>query len=108
MANRGRGRRGDGRNNSQLPSAFNQQAFVQAIGIVTATIEQASTTATTIAQACATTTTIAQACATATTIAQASATVGQGGPSNLERFKAHHPLTFKEGGDPMVADHWFR
>ena len=42
------------------------------------------------------------------TIAQASATVGQGRPSNLQRFKAHHPLTFKGGGDPMEADHWFR
>ena len=28
--------------------------------------------------------------------------------SNLQRFKAHHPLTFMGGGDPMVADHWFR
>ena len=44
----------------------------------------------------------------ATTIAQASANVGQGGPSNLQRFKAHHPPSFKGGGDPMVADHWFR
>ena len=33
---------------------------------------------------------------------------GQGGPSNLERFKSHHPLTFIGGEDPMVADHWFR
>ena len=41
------------------------------------------------------------------TIEQASATVGQGGSSNLQRFKAHHPPTFKGGGDPMVADHWF-
>ena len=43
-----------------------------------------------------------------TTIAQASAAGGQGGLSNLQRFKAHHPLTFKGGGDPMVVDHWFR
>ena len=43
-----------------------------------------------------------------TIIAQASATMGQGGSSNLQRFKAHHPLTFKGGGDPMEADHWFR
>ena len=41
-------------------------------------------------------------------IAQASAAEGQGGPSNLQRFKTHHPLTFTEGGDPMVANHWFR
>ena len=44
----------------------------------------------------------------ATAIAQASAVGGQGGPSNLQRFKTHHPLTFTGGGDPMVADHWFR
>ena len=28
--------------------------------------------------------------------------------SNLQRFKSHHPPTFTGGGDPMVADHWFR
>ena len=44
----------------------------------------------------------------AATIVQASATMGQGGSSNLQRFKAHHPLTFKGGGDSMEADHWFR
>ena len=43
-----------------------------------------------------------------TTIAQTSASGGQGGSSNLQRFKSHHPLTFMGGGDPMVADHWFR
>ena len=26
----------------------------------------------------------------------------------LTRFKAHHPPTFKGGGDPMEDDHWFR
>ena len=31
----------------------------------------------------------------------------QGGPSNLQRFRAPHPPTFTGGGDPMVADHWF-
>ena len=31
----------------------------------------------------------------------------QGGPSNLHRFRAHHPSTFTGGGGPMVADHWF-
>ena len=46
--------------------------------------------------------------AAAAAIAQASATRGQGGPSNLQRFMAHHPPTFTGGGDPMVADHWFR
>ena len=44
---------------------------------------------------------------TATAIAQASAAGSQGGPSNLQRFRAHHPPTFTRGGDPMVADHWF-
>ena len=29
-------------------------------------------------------------------------------PSNLQRFRAHHPPSFTGGGgDPMVADHWF-
>ena len=33
----------------------------------------------------------------------------QGGPSNLQRFRTHHPPTFTGGGggDPMVAGHWF-
>ena len=56
---------------------FDQQAFVEAVGIATATIVQAS------------------------------AAGSQGGPSNLQRFRAHHPPTFTGGGDPMVADHWF-
>ena len=43
----------------------------------------------------------------ATDVAQASAAGSQGGPSNLQRFRAHHPPTFTGGGDPMVADHWF-
>ena len=44
----------------------------------------------------------------AETIVQARATMSQGGPRNLQRFKAHHLPTFRGGGDPMVADHWFR
>ena len=54
----------------------------------------------------------------AATIAQASATTSQSGGggggggggvlSNLQRFKAHHPLTFMGGGDLMVANHWFQ
>ena len=40
-------------------------------------------------------------------IAQVSITCSQGGPSNPQRFKTHHPPTFTGGGDPMVADHWF-
>ena len=39
------------------------------------------------------------------TAAQANAARGQGGASNLQRFKAHHPPTFIGGGEPMVADH---
>ena len=41
------------------------------------------------------------------TIAHSSAAGGQGGSSNLQRFKAHHPPKFMGRGDPMVADHWF-
>ena len=41
-------------------------------------------------------------------IAQASAAGSQGGSSNLQRFRAHHPPIFTGGGDLMVADHWFR
>ena len=44
----------------------------------------------------------------ATAIAHASSTVGQGGPSNLQRFKAHHSPTFKGEGESMEADHWFQ
>ena len=43
----------------------------------------------------------------AAAIAQASVVGSQGGPSNLQRFRAHHPPTFTREGDPMVADHWF-
>ena len=78
MASRGRGCRGGGRNNNQLRPTFDQQAFIKAIGVATATITHAN------------------------------ATVDQGGLINLQRFKAHHPPTFKGGGHPMVADHWFR
>ena len=88
MANRGRGRQGSGRNKNPLPPTFDQRAFIETIGTATATIAQASVVA--------------------ATIAQASATVGQGGPSNLQRFKAHHLLTFRGGGDSKVDDHWFR
>ena len=44
----------------------------------------------------------------AATIAQASATGGQEGSSNLQRFKAHHPPTFRGGGDSMISNHWLR
>ena len=88
MASQGRGRRGGGRGNNQPPSAFDQQAFIKVISVATATTMHASVVA--------------------TTIAQASANVGQGGPSNLQRFKVHHPPTFRGRGEPMEADHWFQ
>ena len=43
----------------------------------------------------------------AAAIAQASVAGSQGGPSNLQRFRAHHPPIFTGGVDPMVADYWF-
>ena len=82
MASRGRGRRGRPRGAGQAPPifdqpVFDQQAFVEAVGIAAAAI------------------------------AQASIASSQGGPSNLQRFRAHHPPKFTGGGDPMEADHWF-
>ena len=83
MASRGRGRRGRPRGTGQAPPAFDQppvfdqQAFVEAVEIAAAAI------------------------------AQASSVGSQGGPSNLQRFRAHHPPKFTGGGDLMVADHWF-
>ena len=80
MASRGRGRpRGTGQAPPTFdqPPVFDQQAFVEAVGIVAAAI------------------------------AQAGIAGSQGGPSNLQRFRAHHPPIFTGGGDPMVADHWF-
>ena len=77
MASRGQGRRGRPQGTGQAPPVFDEQAFVEAVGI------------------------------TAAAIAQAGIAGSQGGPSNLQRFRAHHPPTFTGGGDPMVADHWF-
>ena len=77
MASRGRGRRGRLRGASYAPPVFDQQAFVEAVGIAAAAT------------------------------AQASAAGSQGGLSNLQRFRTHHPPIFTRGGDPMVADHWF-
>ena len=83
MTSRGRGCRGPPRGAGQAPRTFDQplvfdqQAFVEAVGV------------------------------TAAAIAQASIASSQGGPSNLQRFRAQHPLTFTGGGDPMVVDHWF-
>ena len=83
MASRGRGRRGRPRGTGQAPPTFDQppvfdqQAFAKAVGVAGAAI------------------------------AQASIAGSQEGPSNLQRFRAHHPPMFTGGGDPMVADHWF-
>ena len=76
MASRGRGPRGRPQGTGQAPPVFDKQAFVEAIGIAAAAI------------------------------AQASVAGSQGDPSNLQRFKAHHPFTFTGRGDPMVANHW--
>ena len=67
MASRGRGRRGHPRCASQTPPVFDQQAFAEVVGIVAAAI------------------------------AQASAAGSQGGLSNLQRFRAHHPPIFTGG-----------
>ena len=77
MASRGRGRRGRPQGTSQAPLVFDKQTFVEAVGIAAAAI------------------------------AQANVVGSQEGPSNLQKFRAHHPPTFTEGGDLMVADHWF-
>ena len=83
MASRGRGRRGRPRGTGQAPPtidqlpAFDQRAFVEAVGVAAAAI------------------------------AKASIAGSQGDPSNPHRFRTHHPPTFTGGGDPMAADHWF-
>ena len=77
MASRGQGRRGRPWGTGQAPPVFDQQSFTKAVGIA------------------------------AVAIAQASIAGSQGGPSNLQRFRVHHPPTFRGGGDPMVVDHWF-
>ena len=82
MASRGRGRRERPWGNGQAPPAFDQppvfdqQAFVEAVGIAAAAI------------------------------AQAGIAGSQGGPNNLQNFRVHHPPTFTGGGDQMVVDHW--
>ena len=83
MASRGRGHRGCPRGTGQAPPtidqppAFDHRAFGEAVGVAEAAI------------------------------AQASIAGSQEDPSNLQRFRAHHPPTFTGGGDPMVTDHWF-
>ena len=77
MASRGRGRRGRPQGTGQAPPVFDKQAFVEAVGI------------------------------TAAAISQAGIAGSQGGPSNLQSIRAHHPPTFTGEGGSMVADHWF-
>ena len=83
MASRGGGSRGRPRGTGQAPPtidqspAFDQWAFVEAVGVAEASI------------------------------AQASIAGSQGDPSNLQRFRAYYPPTFTGGGDLMVVDHWF-
>ena len=73
MASRGRGRRGRALGTGQepptfdQPQVFDQQIFAEAVGVAAAAI------------------------------AQASIAGSQGGPSNLQRFRAHHPPTFTRG-----------
>ena len=68
MASRGRGLRGRPRGTGQAPPVFDKQAFTEAVSI------------------------------TATAIAQAGIAGRQEDPSNLQRFRAHHPPTFTGGG----------
>ena len=83
MASRGRERRGRPRDTGPAPPtfdqppAFDQHAFVEAVGV------------------------------SAAAIAQDSIVGIQGDPSNFQIFRAHHPSTFTGRGDPMVANHWF-
>ena len=64
MASRGQGRRGRPRGDGRPPPVFDQQAFIEAMGVAISTA------------------------------AQADAARGQGSASNLQRFKAHHPPMF--------------
>ena len=72
MASRGRGRRGRPRGIGQAPSAFDQQAFAEAVGIAV------------------------------TAIAQACAIVSQGGSNDLQHLEAHRPPMIRGGVDSRV------
>ena len=75
MASRGRGRRGRPRETSQAPPAFDQPpVFDQQTFIEDADIAAAA-------------------------IAHTGIAGSRGGPSSLQRFRAHHPPTFTGGGD---------
>ena len=68
MASRGRGRRERPRGTGQAQSVFDQRTFAEVVGI------------------------------TANVIARASIAGRQEDPSNLQRFRTHHPPTFTRGG----------
>ena len=72
MASRGRGRRGLPRGIGQAPSASDQQAFAEVVGIAAATI------------------------------AHACAIVSQGGSNDLQRLEVHRPLMVRGGVDSRV------
>ena len=72
MASRGRGRRDCPRGTGQALSAFDQQAFVEVVGIAVAAI------------------------------AHACAIVNQGRSNDLQRLEAHHPPMVRGGVDSRV------
>ena len=72
MASRGRGRKGHPRGTGQAPSAFDQQAVAEAVGIAV------------------------------TAIAQACAIVSQGGSNDLHHLEAHRPPIVRGGVDSRV------
>ena len=82
MANRGRRHRGRPRGTGQVPpahdqpSAFDQQAFTEVVGIAVAAI------------------------------AQACAVVNQGGSNDLQRVEAHHSPLGREGGVDDIRGTW--
>ena len=83
MASRGRGRRGRPRGTGQAPPAFDQPRL-----LISRTLLRLQ----------------ALRLLPLHRLVQRGS---QGGLSNLQRFRAHHPPKFTGGGDPMVTDHWF-
>ena len=88
MENRERGRGDSGRGNNQPPPALDQQAFMEAISVVTAALIRASVIA--------------------ATTALADAMGNQGGLSNLQRYEAHFPPALEGEGDPELMGHGSR